>query len=205
MEYETLLNLKAALGIDGSDTTRDTLLSKALAAASRAIDARCGRRFYLDPAASPRIYNPASRVAVNAAGEQALIVDDIGDTAGLVVQTGSGASFTAVTNYEPEPDNALARGMAITRLRLTLGGSWVTGSWFTGGTGVRVRVTARWGWPAVPDEVVEATRIQASRLFRRKDSPEGVLGNAEWGTVRLSRIDPDVEALIQHLVLPGFA
>jgi hypothetical protein len=70
---------------------------------------------------------------------------------------------------------------------------------------MRVRVTAKWGWPAVPDTVVQATLIQASRLYRRKDSPEGVLGSAEWGTVRLGRVDPDVYALIQQLILPGMA
>jgi hypothetical protein len=42
------------------------------------------------------------------------------------------------------------------------------------------------------------------RLFRRKDSPEGVTGSAEWGVVRLSRRDPDVWVLIEPYILPGF-
>jgi hypothetical protein len=50
----------------------------------------------------------------------------------------------------------------------------------------------------------EATLIQALRLYKRKDSPEGVLGSAEWGTVRVSRLDPDVAKLVESLVLPGF-
>jgi hypothetical protein len=50
---------------------------------------------------------------------------------------------------------------------------------------------------------VQATLIQAARLYRRKDSPEGVTGSAEWGVVRLPRIDPDVSALIKDLTLPG--
>ncbi|MDX2921298.1 hypothetical protein PV370_25695, partial [Streptomyces sp. NE06-03C] len=73
-----------------------------------------------------------------------------------------------------------------------------------GVVGAGVQVTARWGWPAVPDEIVQATLIQAARLYKRKDSPEGVTGSAEWGVVRLSRRDPDVWALIEHYVLPGF-
>jgi hypothetical protein len=44
------------------------------------------------------------------------------------------------------------------------------------------------------------------RLYKRKDSPEGVLGTAEWGgPVRLSRVDPDVAALLTPFVIPGMA
>lgn len=68
-----------------------------------------------------------------------------------------------------------------------------------------MRITAQFGWPAVPDDISEAALIQAARLFKRKDSPEGVIGNAEWGVVRLSRRDPDVWNLIEQYVLPGFA
>jgi hypothetical protein len=56
----------------------------------------------------------------------------------------------------------------------------------------------------VPDEVVQATLLQAGRLYRRKDSPEGVTGSADWGMVRLPRLDPDVMALIEPYMLPGF-
>ncbi len=194
-EYASLATLKLALGIEPDDTTRDDLLNQALAAASRGIDKMAGRRFFLDANASARTYNPRGRV-VRDGFEERLLTDDIGTDAGLVVETGSGGSFTAVTDFETSPDNALARGRPITAL-LRISGTWAAGT-------ARVRVTARWGWPAVPDEVVEATKIQASRLYKRKDSPEGVTGSAEWGVVRLSRTDPDVWALVQHLVLPGF-
>lgn len=194
-EYASLATLKLALGIEPGDITRDDLLNQALAAASRSIDKTAGRRFFLDATASARTYNPRGRV-VRDGFEERLLTDDIGTDVGLVVETGSGGSFTAVTGFETSPDNALARGRPITAL-LRTSGTWAAGT-------ARVRVTARWGWPAVPDEVVEATKIQASRLYKRKDSPEGVTGSAEWGVVRLSRTDPDVWALVQHLVLPGF-
>ena len=194
-EYADLATLKLHLGIDPTDTTRDDLLNQALAAASRGIDKSCGRRFYLDGAASARTYNPRGRVLPDGC-EERLLVDDIGSATGLVVETGSGGSYTATTDYETAPDNALARGRPVTALVLTAG-TWGSGS-------ARVRVTARWGWPAVPDEIEQATVIQASRLYKRKDSPEGVTGSAEWGVVRLSRRDPDVWALIEHYVLPGF-
>jgi hypothetical protein len=55
-----------------------------------------------------------------------------------------------------------------------------------------------WGWPSIPAEIAMATKIQASRLFIRRQSPFGIAGTPELGTVRLSsRLDPDVEALIR--------
>jgi hypothetical protein len=66
----------------------------------------------------------------------------------------------------------------------------------------RLQVTALWGWPAVPDEIEQATALYAARLYRRKDSPQGVIGGGDFGPVRVSRIDPDVEALIAPFVIP---
>lgn len=194
-EYGDLPTLKQKLNIEPSDDTRDALLNKALAAASRGIDKACGRRFWLDADPVQRTFNPRGRVVCEADGD-VLLVDDIGSVAGLVVEAGSGASFTPVTSYETSPDNALLDGRPITGL-LRVNGTWGTAT-------SRVRITARFGWPTVPDDIAEAALIQAARLYRRKDSPEGVTGSAEWGVVRLSRRDPDVWNLIEPFVLPGF-
>jgi hypothetical protein len=125
-----------------------------------------------------------------------LLVDDIGSLTGLTVETGSGASFSAVTDYETSPDNALADGEPITGLRL------VSGSWGTATN--RVRITAQFGWPAVPADIHQAALIQASRLAKRKGSPEGIIGSAEWGVRNLSRRDPDVWNLVEPYIVPGF-
>ncbi|GAA4999499.1 phage head-tail connector protein [Streptomyces siamensis] len=194
-EYGTLAALKSKLGIEADDTSRDTLLNSALASASRGIDKTTGRRFWLDSSAVQRTFRLQGRVVCEDDGDL-LLVDDIGSTTGLVVETGSGASFTAFTGYETSPDNALADGRPITGLLRVLG------SWGTSTT--RVRITARFGWPAVPDDITEAALIQASRLYKRKDSPEGIIGSAEWGVRNLSRRDPDVWALIEPYILPGF-
>lgn len=191
--YVTLGLLKDALKI--TDTGRDDLLNQALASASRSVDAYTGRRFYADSSASARTWRTRGRVARGGDGDL-LLVDDISSLTGLVVELGDGTTWTTVTDYFTEPDNALVRGEAITGLRYDMG-CWSTSR--------RVRVTARWGWPSVPEPVVQATLIQAARLFRRKDSPEGVTGSAEFGLVRVSRVDPDVQALLSHLVLPGLA
>ena len=193
-EYADLSVLKTSLGLEDDDDSRDVLLAAALASASRSIDTACGRRFWLDTEASARTYNPSGRTVCGEDGER-LLIDDAG-VAPTLVETGAAGSWTALTGYETGPDNALARSRPIVSL---LHG---TASWGRGPT--RVRITAQWGWPSVPDEISQATVIQASRLFKRKDSPEGVTGSAEWGVVRLSRRDPDVWALIEHYVLPGF-
>ncbi|HEY9351873.1 MAG TPA: hypothetical protein VIP28_01425 [Nocardioides sp.] len=195
--YGSVATLKAQLNIEPADTSRDDLLTRALAAASRGIDKACGRgrRFWLDAAPVARVFTPFDRVVCRDDGDL-LLVDDIGSTTGLVVETGTAGSWASVTSYETSPDNALLDGHAITGLLLT------NGTW---GTALnRVRITAQFGWPAVPDDITEAALIQAARLYRRKDSPEGVTGSAEWGVVRLSRRDPDVWNLIEPYILPGF-
>jgi hypothetical protein len=70
--------------------------------------------------------------------------------------------------------------------------------------GRRWRITARWGWPAVPDDIAQATLLLANRRFMRVDSPEGVAGWNDQGPVRVSRFDPDIEDLVGPYVLPGF-
>lgn len=197
LAYTSVSKLKLALGIS-TDTTRDELLVDAVNAASRYVERFTGRKFYPDSATSARVYRVKGRTVRDSDGER-LLVDDIASTTGLVVEYGSNGSYTTLASddYETGPDNALARGEPIEWLLATRG-------WFAASPYTRVRVTARWGWPSVPDEIAEATRLQAARLFRRKDSPEGVAGSAEWGAIRLARIDPDVEALIRPYALPGF-
>ncbi|MFI2437405.1 phage head-tail connector protein [Streptomyces sp. NPDC018693] len=194
--YATLADLKSMITV--TDSTRDSLLASKLAAASRSIDKTCGRRFWLDTTATARTINPGRRVVVDEDGSH-LLVPDIGDTDGMIVEVGRGGTWTDITSQvEAEPTDALDQLEPVTSL-LRIGGSWPTGA------GWRARVTTRWGFPAYPDVVVEGTRILAARLFKRKDSPEGVLGSSEWGVIRLSRTDPDVYGLIQSYILTGLA
>ncbi|MGW3346796.1 hypothetical protein ACWDA3_26085 [Nonomuraea rubra] len=193
--YLSLADLKESVHI--TDTDRDAALARALAAASRSIDLTTGRRFWLDAEASARVINPRGRITRDDDGEH-LLIDDLGAVDDLVVEIGRGSSWTDITaSVEAEPTDALAKLRPITSL-LRVGGSWPSGG------GQRVRVAERWGWPQYPDQVVQASGILAMRLFKRKDSPEGVLGSAEWGVIRLSRNDPDVYGLIQPFILPGF-
>jgi hypothetical protein len=195
-EYAALAELKRARKIPLSDTADDAALTRALTRASRAIDKRTGRRFWLDDSATIRTGATRGQVVPDDGDGELLILADIASVAGLVVELGDGATWTAVTNYFPEPDNALLDGRAITGLRRDRG-MWCTSR--------RWRVTAVWGWPAVPDPIAEACVLLANRRFVRLSSPEGVAGWGTDGAIRVSRFDSDVEDLVAPYVLPGFA
>jgi len=197
--YATLADLKQIRPSPTGNADIDAALLRALNTASRRIDRMCGgRQFWLDKTATARIFRPQGRVAPAQYGEW-LLIDDIGDPTGMIVEVGNGTTFTAITNYDTGPENAIAYQTPITKLfrRLMPWTNW------TMQPNAQIRVTALWGWPIIPDEVVQATLIMANRLYLRKDSPEGVLGNSEWGVVRVGARDPDVSELLGDLMLPG--
>jgi hypothetical protein len=192
--YAPLDILKLNLNIAPADTTLDVALRQKLDSASRSVEQYCDdRQFYLDTAATVRTYAVADRsVICRRDGTERISVDDIGSLTDLAVEVGDGTTWTtlAASAYETFPDNAVARRRAIAEL-VKISGTWTANR--------RLRVTARWGWPTVPTAVYEATLLQAMRLFRRKDSPEGVAGSADWGLVRVPNLDPDVKALLAYL------
>lgn len=191
-EYSTLVLLKNYLNALKPDD--DALIQQCLTVASREVDSFCGRRFYADTNVNTRTYRIYDRVVCDPDGDL-LIVDDISTTTGLVVEVGSGSSWSTVTDYDTEPTNAIADGRPINYLRRQYN-VWGTAP------RARVRVTAKFGFPSVPDEVAQATLMQAARLYKRKDSVVGVLGADQFGvSVRVARIDSDVQALLRPFVL----
>lgn len=198
--YVTLEMLKASLRVNATaaDQDRDDLMQQALQSASRWIDEHCGRRFWLDDADTARVYSPRGRTVSTVDGDM-LLIDDLG-AAPTTVEYGIGGTYTALTtaDYLTDPDNATTLRKPITGL-IRANSAWASGS------GYRVRVTGRHGWPAIPDQVAQACLLQASRLYKRRLSPEGVFGNEEFGMMRVSRVDPDVQALLAPYVIVGFA
>ncbi|MEU4214036.1 hypothetical protein [Actinoplanes sp. NPDC026623] len=179
----------------GTNTGRDALLLDALESASRAVETYCGGRIFYRTAAVARSFRVRDRVAVCDDGDE-LLVEDIAAPPTLVeVRTGRGGSWRTVTVYDLEPDTALERLRPVTSLLAD------TDTWGTD----RVRVTAEWGWPAIPADIREATKLLANRLYKRKDSSTGVEGVGEWGPVRVAASDPDVRALLDAFRLPSAA
>lgn len=199
--YITLEEVKYAVGeVSDGAVGRDRLLMRAISAASRGVDRTTHRRFWADATATTRRYDIRSRgrTYVNRrAGTTTLYVDDMQGVADLVIETGTveGSWSTYSVPYVPEPLNAVEEGRAVEALVFST----------LGLPGPLMRLTNRFGWPTVPDEVPQATLLQTSRLWSRKTSPEGVAGNADWGIMRVSRLDPDVRELIKNFILPEFA
>ena len=69
----------------------------------------------------------------------------------------------------------------------------------------QVEVTARWGWPTVPDDINQATLILSADLYKRKDSIGGVLGLSELGAIRMSPLGRDITAMVRAYKREFFA
>jgi hypothetical protein len=125
-----------------------------------------------------------------------LEIDDLIEPTEVRSRANQSGPFTQVWNLDTdimyEPVNNPEVGMPITRLLAIQ--TYVFPYFFP----QTVKITGVWGFKAVPYEVELACKIQASRLFVRKQSPFGIAGSVELGTVRLnSRLDPDVEMLLK--------
>jgi hypothetical protein len=185
--YCTLSELKAVLRI--TDSVDDTLLELRIEEASRVIDNHCGRRFYADANATARLY-----AAIN---DSVLMVDDISSLTGLVVKTdvngdGTYSSTLTSTDFQTEPLNALAQGLPISILRASVPGKFPLTQAPAG-----VQVTAKWGWPSVPNPIRSACILLAGRLVKRGDSLLGVAGFGDLGAITVRAIDPDVERMLR--------
>lgn len=178
-DYVTTEELKAFLRID--DTVDDDLLAYAVAAASRSVDKFCNRQFGLLAAVQDRVYTARWDVVL---GRYVVDIDDLMTTTGLVI---TGAA--AITDYTLRPSNADLNGRPWTRIILNSGGrSDLDG----------ITVTAKFGWTDVPVTVQQATLVQSSRLFKRKDAPFGIAGSPELGSEMrlLAKVDPDVAVVL---------
>jgi hypothetical protein len=185
--YATLADVKASLKI--TDSLDDSLLEIAVESASRLIDGYTGRYFY----------NAGTATRNYAATDSWMVyIDDVQSVSEVASTDEVGNSYTTwgVNDYQLEPLNGLANGLTqpYTSIRATKQYVWP----FLGDRAL-VKITGVWGWAAIPMAVKQATILQASRIFKRNDSPLGVAGFGDMGVIRVgARLDPDV----QHLVDP---
>jgi hypothetical protein len=188
--YATLAELKSSLAI--TDTSDDALLELSITATSRMIDDFTGRFFY----ANGTTQSPVTRY-YTALDPWSLAVDDFVSINEIAIDSNFNQTFGTVwatSDFMVEPINNSHRGWPYTRILAT--GRYVWPYYLP----QSCRVKGVWGWPSLPSEVNQACLIQSSRLFIRKQSPFGIAGTPELGTVRLSsRLDPDVEALLRPL------
>lgn len=190
-DYATLeAFLERFPAISGMDD--DDLISASLTAASQAVDAYCGRRFWLDTSASARWFTSTR--------SHYLDVDDFVTTTTLVVATDDDDDGVAETTWTSsdwfcEPINGKRGGLEGLPFDRIIAAN--TLSFPTGNVRPSVQVTAQWGWSSVPEAVVQATLIKAAQIYRRKDSPDGTMSGGDFGLIRVSRFeDPTVAMLL---------
>lgn len=201
--YATDAELKSSLDID--DTVDDSEIARALKSAEDLIDQTAHRSFdQIDTNDSTvkttRTYQPDYAVQLSTTTFRLgigdlLWVDDLAKVDSVEKQTSAGGSWETIdsADYEPRPLNAATDGEVFTRLLFT-----------TAHSVHRLRVTGWFGWPQVPNPIVQATILQGSRLVKRaKEAPFGVaaIGGFEGTALRLmNKLDPDVELLVRPFV-----
>lgn len=192
MAYASLAQLKAALRVPSSDTVDDSTLQLALDAANEAVEVHCGRTFGTAAADSTRYY---------AAGKPDVVeVDDLSAITSVSWST-DGSTWTVTTSYQAEPLNGISDGIAFptTRLRAVDNTSWPVLY------GIQsVKVVGRFAFGSTPNSVKQACIMQAIRWFKRPDAPFGVTFG-EMGGLRVSRVDPDIAAMLMPYTRPRTA
>jgi hypothetical protein len=200
-QYVDKADLKTYLGLSG--TGQDTNLDNAIDAASRLIDKICDRYFYQDESVNAHYYTPTN--------EFTLYVDDISTTTGLIVQldtTDNGTydtTLTLDTDFVLKPFNPKAHKISnadyfwpYTELQILATRS---SERFDPLVVKNIKIQAKFGWSAIPEAISQATLLQATRLFKRKDTPFNVFGNEATGTQELfSKMDPDAKQLIKGYI-----
>lgn len=201
--YVTLAQLKAYAGIKPEQTGEDANLTQALASATDEVDDHCNRQFNQDAVATPRIYAPQLGTSMYVFYSGNVIrTDDFYTTDSLVIEVGQfgggyGTPWSA-SDYELLPRNGVvggAPGFPFNRLQLSpyLGGVFFNRD--------RVRVTAKWGWAAVPASVRQATLLLAAENHALQGAPLGIAGfNQGLGIVKVHNI-PQVEKLLRKYVV----
>lgn len=179
--YTTRAAFKAARSITG--TEEDDWIDKCLQGARRAIEKRSGwPTFWNTVTPVTRTIDVTGKVIpVRTSGyTKVLLRDGIASATGFVVAGYGSASLL--------PADALEEGEPYDAIRLPLGATFSSGT---------LDITAIFGWPQVPPDIAWAHDMQAGRFYRRKGSPEGIAGSAEWGLTRIPALDPDVLAILK--------
>lgn len=198
--YCTLAELKSAPALNLSTaTTNDTLYETVITAVSRSIDMQTARYFYKSTAAETRYFT--------ANNPERIFVGDVVSLSTLYTDTVSGdRSYPyewSSTDYDlyPYNDGQLSEPEPYRFIDRTPRGLYQ----FPVGLPKGVKVTAIFGWAAVPAAISKACLLWAERMVKRFDTPLGVSASTALGEmqVKVPPPDPDVEAILSNYRLVG--
>lgn len=171
-DYITVAQFRARIG--KTQAIDDVTIAEHVAAASRRIDAYCHRSFGPhDGAATIRYFVPLDC--------QTVIIDDTYDITAVAYDTADNGTYTttwAASDYETEPANGIgANGQSgwPTTMLHAVSSSVELPAWPWRNRRRSVKVTAKWGWSAIPADVVEACYLLTNRLRFEVSVPGGVL------------------------------
>lgn len=185
--YATLAQIKAALKI--TDNIDDSLLEMAVESASRAIDGYTARNFY-NAGTAVRYFAPTDSFNVT--------IDDLVSLTTLQTMDDDEQVYDVTwtsDDYQLEPLNGIVDGVPQPYTSIRAIGDY---TYLTLGGEATVKVTGVWGWSSTPIAVTQACVIQASRIFKRLDSPLGII-SGEYGVMRVgAMLDPDVRQLVDQ-------
>jgi len=185
--YCSLADVKASLRI--TDTIDDALIENSINSASRLIDQYCNRYFYSSAAGEVRYYQANDGFTCWIDDAQSISSLETAVTDPTIFDTTWG-----VGDYQVLPANRTANGGYYPITAITATDNYLFPVW---ADMALVKVTGQFGWSSVPDPIKFACIIQASRLFKRLESPLGVAGVSDMGIMRVgSNIDGDVAQLI---------
>jgi len=185
--YCTLADVKAALRLQ--DTVDDALLENSINSASRMIDQYCNRYFYSGTAGEVRYYQANDGFTCWIDDAQTITEVKTASVDPTIFDTTWEAG-----DYQALPINRVANGGYYPITAITATDNYLFPVW---ADIALVKVTGTWGWPSVPEPIKFAAIIQASRLYKRLESPLGVAGVSDIGIMRVgANIDGDVAQLI---------
>jgi hypothetical protein len=155
-------------------SAEDSLIEAAINAAEVAIDNATGRKMIVVTSGAPgittRVYRPDRDTSV-------LRLDDFTELSTL---TENGNTLTSGTDFVLEPLNNLSTaGETVPYDQATR----YNRCWYWDGPKATVSVTARFGWAAIPFEVVESCKIVAADMLSNRDMRNGLVAITEAGGV----------------------
>lgn len=197
-QYVDKDDLKAMIGLSG--TSQDNNIDNAINASSRQIDKYCNRVFWKTASAEVKYFTPNNHWILQ--------VPDIANTTSLVIQldTNDNGTYDTTlvenTDYYLQPINpkviAVVDGITYyepyTEIRIL---DQKSNERFDPKIIKNVKITAYWGFDRIPDAIKQATLLQASRIWKRKDSPFSTYGNTDIGEQELfQKFDPDAKNML---------
>lgn len=178
--YATLGELKEYQGGNWQldDSLMNAQVNRALSVASRAVEDYCQRQFNQESTASARLFDRVYGPM--------LYLDDfyeVPEQIRILDESGTYSDALDLTTVVPKPLNGMRDGVPFAYYILELRGlqHW--------GCDSLVEVTAKWGWPEVPDPVKEATLVLAGKALAVQGAPLGTGGMSKFGSVKIQKDD----------------